>query len=169
MEDKKQQFERLYEEYVDDIFRYFSWRLSNRERAKELTHDVFIRLWQYIVEENAITHEKAFIYTIAKRLFINEIRVPREKLSLESLQEKSAFDVPDTAIDAVTAATVSNIWDAVATFPFITQEIMRLRYRDGLSVKEIAETLDLGETAVSMRISRTIDALQKHFRIAEMP
>jgi len=167
MEDQKQQFELLYEAYVDDIFRYFSWRLSNRERAKELTHDVFIRLWQHLANSKDITHEKAFIYTIAKRLFINEIRVPKKELSLETLQEASAFDVPDTGTNAVTTAEVNDIWQAVATFPFITQEVMRLRYRDGLAITEIAEMLDLGETAVSMRIKRTIDALQKHFRILD--
>ncbi len=161
MEEKKAEFERLYDTYVDAIFNYLGYRLGNRERARELTQEVFMRVWQHLVADKPIEYEKAFLYTIAKRLFINEIRVPERKFSLDAMQEETAFDIPDNSDKTEANAETAELWQAVATLSPPVQELLRLRYHDGLSVQEIALLFEAKENTISMRISRAIEQLQK--------
>lgn len=160
MEDKKAQFERLYDLHADAIFRYFAWRVSDRERAKELTNEVFMRLWRHLAGGGEIEYEKTFLYTIAKRLFINEIRTPDTTFSLDALSEDTAFEVKDEDVSILAAAEGTELWSVIATLPPPTPELLQLRYRDGLSVKEIATIFESKETAISMRIARAITHLR---------
>lgn len=161
MDEKKVQFEHLYDTYVEAIFNYLGYRLGNRERARELTQEVFMRVWQQLVADKPIEYEKAFLYTIAKRLFINEIRVPKETFSLDALEEDTSYQIPDHTDKTEATAETTELWQAVATLSPPVQELLRLRYHDGLSVTEIAQILEAKENTVSMRISRAIVELQK--------
>ncbi len=160
MEESIKIFERLYDEYVDMIFRYLAGRLGDRERAKELTHEVFVRLWSQLQKGETIVYEKAFLYTIAKRLFINEIRTPERQLSLDTLSEEHDFEPRDGEATPETVAEFTEIWRHVTQLPPAAQELLRLRYQDGLSVQDIAHIYDARENAVSMRLQRALTALR---------
>ncbi len=160
-------FERLYDEYVDAIFAYLARRLGNRERAKELTHEVFVRLWKHLSEEKPITYERAFLYTIAKRLFINEIRAPEHIYSLDALVEHG-FDATEASPGAETITEASLLWQHIATLPPATAELLRLRYQDGLSVQDIARLFETSETAISMRLGRALEKLKQLYRPDEL-
>jgi RNA polymerase sigma-70 factor (ECF subfamily) len=161
--DTTRTFERLYDEYVDAIFAYLARRLGDRERAKELTHEVFVRLWKQLAEQKPITHERAFLYTIAKRLFINEIRAPERTYSLDVLTEQG-FDAPEAGLGADMITEASLLWQYIATLPPATAELLRLRYQDGLPVQDIAQIFAVSETAISMRLNRAIEKLQQLYR-----
>jgi RNA polymerase sigma-70 factor (ECF subfamily) len=161
MEEKQAQFERLYDTYVDAIFNYLGYRLGNRERAIELTQEVFMKVWQHINSDKPIEYEKAFLYIIAKRLFINEIRVPERTFSLDAMTEDTSFEIPDHTDKTEASAETTELWQAVATLSPPVQELLRLRYHDGLSVGEIATIFEAKENTISMRISRAIAELQK--------
>lgn len=161
-------FERLYDEYVDAIFAYLARRLGDRERAKELTHEVFIRLWKQLAEEKPIVYERAFLYTIAKRLFINEIRAPEHTYSLDTLTEHG-FDAVEASPGAETIAEASLLWRYIDTLPPAAAELLRLRYQDGLPVQDIARLFETSETAVSMRLNRALEKLRKIYRPNELP
>ena len=42
------EFQEVHEKHADPIFRYCFFRVSNREVAKDLTQDVFVRTWQVL-------------------------------------------------------------------------------------------------------------------------
>lgn len=160
MEHARHQFEHLYDTYVDAIFHYLAFRLGDRERAKELTHEVFIRVWGHLSAHKPIEYEKAFLYTIAKRLFINEIRAPDNTFSLDAMTETGHADIPDVHTSVVNDAQVEELWRHVATLPPATQELLRLRYQDGLAVQDIAQILESKENTVSMRLARATEQLK---------
>jgi RNA polymerase sigma-70 factor (ECF subfamily) len=164
MEGAPETFARLYDEHVDAIFGYLARRLTNRERAKELTHDVFTRVWQHLRDGKSIEHERAFLFTIAKRLFINEIRAPEHSFSLDKLTD-DGFDPVDTEARSSTFADATELWDFITTLPPATQELLRLRYYDDLPISDIARILDAKDTAISMRLQRALEALKKRYRL----
>src|SRR3989344_3371132 len=81
--DYRAQFESDYEAYADAIFRFLYYRLQNRERALEITQDVFTRYFQYLADGNQVEHVKTFLYRSASNAFINEIRTKKRVVSLE--------------------------------------------------------------------------------------
>jgi len=160
MDARLQWFERLYDAHADAIFRHLYMRLGDRERAKELTQEVFLKTWQYVMLGKTITHEKAFLYRIARNLFINEIRTDRRTHSLETLED-AGFEPADTRSATDATAHARELMDRLGSLSDEYVEVMTLRHIDGLAVKEIAEMLDMKETAVSMRLARALEALRK--------
>jgi RNA polymerase sigma-70 factor, ECF subfamily len=156
--DKEVWFTKLYDTHAEAIWRYFMVRLANAERANELTHDAFLRVWEVVAKGQTIEHERTYLYLVAKRLFLNEIRNKKQTTSLEDLAEVG-FDIPDTAVLPDRVAEHQELWQYLSRILPSYQEVLMLRYIDGLPVNEIARLLGEKETNISMRIKRGIDAL----------
>ena len=45
MADTEKQFTAAFEQYADELFRHATLRLSDRERALDLTQETFLRAW----------------------------------------------------------------------------------------------------------------------------
>lgn len=156
-------FEKLYDTHADAIWRHFYHRLGDHERAKELTQEVFMKTWQYVMLDKEIEHDKAFLYRIAKNLFINEIRTKRLQTSLDSLTEQG-FEVKDEVDMTSAKAEHSELMDRLDMIKDSYRTVLIMRYVDDLPVKEIASILDENETNISMRIKRGIEALKQTYK-----
>jgi RNA polymerase sigma-70 factor (ECF subfamily) len=136
--------------------------VGDRERAQELMQEVFLRTWQYVMLGRTIEHDKAFLYRIARNLFINEIRTKKQVSSLEMLQG-NGFEPEEEVEDPTAFATHAELMDRLGMIKSSYRDVLIMRYVDDLQVKEIAEILGENETAVSMRIKRGIEALKRSY------
>lgn len=155
-------FEEWYDQYADDIFRHLYFRLGNRERALDLTQDVFARLWIYLEKGKAIEHPKAFLYTSAHHAFVNDIRTPNRNVSLDTLAEKG-FEIQYEGTDIQQKAEQQEVVDTIATLEPQARALLTMRYVDGLTVKEIANVLTEKENTVSVRIKRALEKLKETY------
>ncbi len=89
---EEDKFIKAFDAYADGIFRYCFFRVFNRERAKDLVQDTFMRAWEYAAKGNKIENLKAFLYKIAHNVVIDESRKVKE-YSLDALLSEG-FDVP---------------------------------------------------------------------------
>jgi RNA polymerase sigma-70 factor (ECF subfamily) len=156
-------FEELYDTHADALWRYFLYRLNDRERAKELTQEVFMKTWQYVLMDKTIENEKAFLYRIAKNLFINEIRTKKQSISLDCL-ETEGFEISDDSSASDTTATRNELFVRLGMIKESYRAVLIMRYIEDLPVKEIAHLLNEKETNISMRIKRGIEALKKTYQ-----
>lgn len=51
-EQKKGQFINAYNEYSDEIFRYCFYRVYDREKARELSQETFMKVWKYLQDKD---------------------------------------------------------------------------------------------------------------------
>lgn len=153
-------FEGLYDTHADAVFRHIYLRLGDRERAKELVQDVFMRAWQYVMMGKTIEHEKAFLFRAARNAFINEIRSNREIKSLEQLAE-GGFEPQDGGDSPEKETEHRELMRALAQLKENYREVLVMRYIDGLPVTTIADILSENETNISMRIKRGLAALKE--------
>lgn len=160
MEVPRDTFEDIYKQHANAIFGYFAVRLSDREKAKELTQEVFTNVWKYLSDGKIIEYEKAFVYRAAHNAFVNEIRNKKEIQSLDRLQE-GGVDFEDTGeVAASRRQEHHELLGKLETLKRSYQEVLLLRYFEDLQVKEIAEMLGESETNISMRIKRAEQALK---------
>lgn len=155
-------FEELYDRHADMVWRHFYFRLGDSERAKELMQEVFLKVWQYIQSGKEIEYEKAFLYQIARNLFINELRVKGREVSLDLLEE-SGFDKADESMSTDTYAKNRELLDRLSLIKESYRMVLVMRYIDDLPVKDIASLLGEKETNISMRIKRGIEALKETY------
>ena len=156
------QFAEAFELYADALFRHIAFRCFDRERAKELMQDAFMKAWDYVAAGKTIDHMQAFLYKTANNLIIDEARKQknRKTVSFEDMQEEG-FDIAGedgrdvgTLMDAKQVCAVISKIDE----PYRTTIIMR--FIDELQPKEIAEVLGEKVNVVSVRIHRGLKMLQ---------
>lgn len=168
MEDLSQQFRDAFERHSDELFRHCSMRIADKERALELTQDVFLRAWEYAQKEDSQIREwRPFLYRILRNLIIDEYRKGKIH-SLEAMVEDSESGDIETLMPADEGNTLEAAMErfdakrAVAQLkklPDLYREALTMRYIDGLSPKEIAGMLGESENVVSVRIHRGLKKL----------
>lgn len=157
-------FIRAYDELADDIFRFCAFQVKDRERARELMQDTFMRTWIYIENGNEVENLKAFLYKTARNLSINEA-IRSKARSLDELQESVGYDPMDETADTPEdAAEASLLLRYLGELDETSQEVLTLRYMNGLAVKEIGEILGVAPNTVSVRIHRAIQELRKRMQ-----
>jgi len=168
MADLRQRFSDAYERYSDELFRHCSLRLSDRERAVELTQECFLKTWEYIERGERVEDFRPFLYRTLRNLIIDEYR--RKKThSLEAMLEGSEDkniealmpqDESNTLEAAVNRFEGKRALEALKKLPDLYREVLALRYVESLTPKEIAEIMDESENAVSVRIHRGLHKLR---------
>lgn len=148
--------------YVDfgrGLNRYARSRTNNMETADDLVQNTFLKTWKYIVKGGKVDMMEAFLYHILKALVIDEYR-RKKSTSLDVLLDKG-FEV---AIDET--ERLANIIDGkqaidlIGELPFLYQKIMRLRYVNDLSIKEIALITGQTRNTVAVQAHRGLEQLR---------
>ena len=159
----KKDFHEAYELHSDALFRFSFFKLSDREKAKDIVQDTFVRFWEYIAADGQVENVKAFLYRIANNAIIDNYRKKKE-ISLDILEDEG-FDPADAdshhgmirSLDSKRALELVNRLNPKE------REVILLRYVEGLSVKEISEVLEERENTVSVKIHRALKGLQDLF------
>src|SRR3569623_497077 len=164
-----QAFEEAYIRYSDELIRHCYHRDSDRERALELTQEAFLRTWEYVDRGKEVLEFRPFLYRTLKNLIIDEYRKMKTQ-SLDAMVEDTeggsieALLPPDetnTLEAAINRFEGSRALDALKLLPDAYKEVLIMRYVDGLSPKEIAQSLDENENAVSVRVHRGLKKLKE--------
>lgn len=157
-------FIKAYDEFSDAIFRHCFFKLSDRELAKDVLQDVFMKTWDYLARKGEIRNIKAFLYQVANNLIIDQYRKRKYNLSLEEMKE-TGFDVPSKEKkDAYFLAEIRNILEIIEKLDPTYRDVLFFRYVDDLSPKDIAEILNESENVISVRLNRGIKKIQEFFK-----
>lgn len=155
-------FGALYERYVDRIYNYIFYRTGDVHEAEDLTARVFYRALAHI---EGYRHRgapfAAWLYRIAHNLVANwhRDRSRRRDLRLDDivmLAEKG--DGPERLAEQGEDARV--LLDAVSQLPAERQQLLILKFVDGLSNAEIAQVMGRTEGAIKSLYHRTLIALR---------
>jgi RNA polymerase sigma-70 factor (ECF subfamily) len=163
-------FLEAFEAHSQALFRHALFRVSDRERAYDLTQDTYLKAWDYVAGGGEIRQYKSFLYRILHNLIIDEYR----KKSTRSLDELLENETAAPAIEALLSEgsvheseealdermLVETIRSQIPELPEHYRDVLTLRFIDGLSTGEIAETIGVSENVVSVRIHRGVAKLR---------
>lgn len=162
-EQAKREFLESYQNYSDAIFRHLYFRILDRELAKELMQETFMKTWQYVVDGKKIDNIRALLYRIANNLIIDHIRKKKET-SLDSLLEKGfqpSKNEENSVKDRIDMDIVVKLIDHL---PPKYHHVIVMRYVDDLSIEEIANILGESKNSVSVQINRGLKQLKVFFK-----
>lgn len=149
----------VYDRYADSIFRHCYYRVRDRERAKDLAQDAFLKTWRFLINGGEVANIKAFLYRTATNLTVDESRKHTTE-SLEEMNEQSGFDpsAPDERLPArLDGAAAMRL---VRELDERSRAVVLMRYADDMPVKEIAALTGETENAVSVRLHRARQRLR---------
>ncbi|MFA6427554.1 MAG: RNA polymerase sigma factor [Candidatus Magasanikbacteria bacterium] len=163
----KDAFAELYDLYIEKIYRFIYVKVSHKEQAEDLTSEVFLKTWNYLVgsaSEKSDLSIKSFsglIYKIARNSVVDFYRKnsSRAEYGLEAAEE---IFVESREFETVQAKTeMEQMLRVLKKMKREYQEIVMLRYIEELSVKEIAEILGKNVIAVRVTLHRALQVLKK--------
>ena len=154
---EEDKFIKAFDAYADVIFRYCFFRVFNRELAKDLVQDTFMRAWEYASKGNKIENLKAFLYKIAHNLVVDESRKAKE-YSLDALISQG-FDVPSEG-NQIRDIEAKEVLAVVSLLEEEYRDAVQMRHVEGFSPKEIAQITGESENVISVRIHRGLAKLR---------
>lgn len=156
----QEEFLEAYEKYSDALFRHCYFRVYDREMAKDLVQEIFCKTWSYISAGKEVDNFRAFLYRVAHNVIVDEQR-KRRPVSLEVLAEKGFTPKDDSSETAEKLILGKELQDILQSLEEDYRNLIIMRYLDGLTPKEIADSLGLSENVVSVRIHRGIKKLRE--------
>lgn len=171
-ESHEDRFLKAFDEYSDALFRHASMRVSNREKAIDIVHDTFTKVWAYNRAGHQIDSYRSFLYKVLNNLIIDEYRKHKE-LSLDSLMEaegvdEGSFDDLSENTTEALAATLDGkkAFELLEELPDTYREVIVFRFVDGLGPREISQLIEESENVVSVRIFRGLKMLREKIEAA---
>lgn len=146
-------FAELYHRYKERMYYYFYRMLGNSaELANDFLQELFMKLIEKPESYNSKFPFQTWFYSVANNMCKNEYR------RREVRQEFQATETPEPQLDFIDDKTiepeqiVEKIFDALEELGEEHRSAFLLRYREGFSIKDVAEILELPEGTVKSRL-----------------
>lgn len=152
-------FEEIYDRYADKIYRKCYSFVKDSARAEDFTHDIFIKLAVKIGTFKETARFSTWVYSITYNYCMDQLRL-NKKRSEYALSDN--FDMEEEGDDSELLSMQTE--GLRKTLELVSPEekaILLMKYQDDFSIKEIADTFDLSESAVKMRLMRTREKVKK--------
>ena len=153
-------FDQLYEAFATDVLRVSYYYLGDRQRAEDVTQDVFVRL---MTSKPVLApgREKAWLLKVA----LNRCRdLWRGAWLKKVVLGHPAFELFPADDEIGRIAENTALAEAVNRLPAVFKEVILLHYYQGYGVGDISEMLDISEGTVSSRLSRARNRLQNDLK-----
>jgi RNA polymerase sigma-70 factor (ECF subfamily) len=128
--------------------------VGDRQRAEDVAQHTFLQAWRNADRFEPGRDFAPWLATIARRAAIDALRKeqrrPTARLDDEAMAVSDPRDIPD-------AAQIELIWDVRAAIDLLDddqREVVRLRYLEGLTQREIAARLGVPLGTVKSRLAR---------------
>jgi len=159
----RRRFGKIYDKYIDQIYRFIFLKTNSQEVAEDLTSEVFIKAFEKFKEDpKIIKNMRAFLYQVARNRVIDFYRQRNKEDNISVDDYKGISDSnQDLEKKIYLDSQMEKIKIALANINSDYQDVILMRYVDGLSIGEIASALNKSESAVRVSIHRALNSLRK--------
>jgi len=161
-------FARIYDAYVERVYRYIYFRVTDETVTEDLTAQVFLNAWESLDRyQPGDSPYIAWLYTIARNLVIDHYRMKKETINLEDAGHL-AVDAPGPDDEVQGRFELQVLRDALQFLTDEQQQVLILRFIAGLSTENVAEIMDKREGAVRALQMRALQTLSKYMQEKEV-
>lgn len=160
MQHDPEAFAALYDRHLERVYRHIRYRVESIPEAEDLTQQTFLQAWRAIHRyRKGSSPFLAWLLTIAGHLVIDHYRRSRKESPLEAALASQALSAdPERAAEM--GLFQQQVRIAIATLPPEQQQVVMMRFIDGLGYPEIASALGKKEGAVRVIQYRALRQLR---------
>lgn len=152
----EQAFKELYYLFYNKLFHFAYAFIKNKERAEEITEDVFINLWRNRSHLTEIKNIKVYLYTATKNNSLNYIAKRAHEITTAPYDDISIdiaeYDATPEQI-LISSEMLNKLNRAIDDLPPRCKIIFKLIREDGLKYKEVAEILNLSVNTIDAQMA----------------
>lgn len=153
-----QAFGELYTYYVTKIYRYVYYNVHNKERAEDITQEVFLKAWKAI--GTCKGKEKTFsswLYRIAHNLIIDKIRKSQKKIAHEAELPEDVRDMSEGMEISLEQRDLLKVIDVLSPNQ---RQVILMKFIENMDNREIAETMGKSTGAIRILQMRALEVLR---------
>lgn len=153
-------FEKIYLAYYKRTLYFLTGLVKSEEDAKELTQEVFIKLWtnRETIDTNKSTHN--YMYTIARNAAFNFLKHKLVEFHYQNeYARKTATETSEEILFAKETALLIEM--TVERMPVQRQRIYKMSRNEGMSNEEIANRLRISKKTVENQLSLALGELKR--------
>lgn len=154
-------YDLLYDRFFEEIYIHIYNKTKDYELTKDLTHDVFLKLWENRDALTHITNIRGYLYITARNKVLDLIKHNKivdtyyqSFLHTYKLVESTDFRIREKQIEMI-------ISEAVDSLPAKMRQVFELSRKQDLSYQEIADQLAISEKTVKTQIHNALKILRK--------
>lgn len=155
-------FEVLYDRFANMVYNKCYGFANGEDEAKDLTQDVFLRVFVKLGSFKGNSKFSTWLYAFTYNHCVNYVtRNTAKKIEKKSISSDSIENIGENVDDAreFQNMKVERLTKVMNLISPDDKMILLLKYQDNLSIKELSEALDIGESAVKMRLKRAKEKL----------
>ncbi len=145
------QYQRAYDQFSGDVFRFVLAWTNDWTSAEDLTQETYLRLWRHRASIDWDRPILPWLFVTARRLANNRFRALRRSLALTR---------SDSPTDELTRARWIDVCQALATLTPIERTALIMTTVEGWSYAEVADALKTTNGALRAAVSRARGKLE---------
>lgn len=156
----------LYDHYFEQIYRFIYLKVSHKEDAEDLVHQVFLQALKKIKDYEDIGFPfSSWLYKIARNEVVDFYRSKKTNTALEELENVLSSDDINIKDKLDLKIQIEKVKEAIKKIKPEYQDVIIMRFIEDLSIKEVAEILDKTEGSIKLIQHRAINSLKKILKI----
>jgi RNA polymerase sigma factor (sigma-70 family) len=149
----------IYDNHFDNLRRYLYYRSGDQDLSADIAQNVFMKIWKkkiHISKGNI----KSLLFKMGTDEFISNYR--RSKIERDYVNSQDFKLVHETNDQNDFAEKKQKFEKALMTLTDKQRVALLMNKMEGLTYKEIAESLNLSQKAIEKRISLALSALKNN-------
>lgn len=143
----------LYDRYSKRVYNKCLMFVKDPTEAEDLAHDIFVKAFLHLKQFKGSSLFSTWLFSITYNFCISNLRSRKEMREMPETEIAcTQNEVPD---EDFLALRVMHLEQALTEISPLEKMILLMKYQDDMSIKEIQEALNLGESAVKMRLKRS--------------
>ncbi|MBU1671861.1 MAG: RNA polymerase sigma factor [Actinobacteria bacterium] len=153
----------LYDEYVDQIFRYIYYKVGNFTEAQDLTGQTFLKSFENIDSyEMRDVAFSSWLYRIAHNLVVDFFRRESKRENVPIEEQPPTPSNRGNPVETVLADLESErLYKAMGKLTHNQREVLVLKFIDNLSNNQVAEIMGISVGAVKSTQKRGLLSLNR--------
>jgi len=132
---------------------------GNANLAEDAAQEAFIRAWQHLANYRPRSPFRNWVYRIATNVALDLLRRERETLDIDALSLATSDKGPEAMVEGKERG--ERVRQAVLALPPASRAVLVLREYEGLSYREIADTLGIPIGTVMSRLNYARNRLRE--------
>jgi RNA polymerase sigma factor (sigma-70 family) len=148
--------ERLFEQHRDALQAFLYRRVRTKPDAADLAQEVYLRILR-VADPDAIRNPEAYLYTVAANLLKENAVADRRRAAIMQEDDGQDAEAPinvDGSFD--TSRRIERLREVLRQLPLKCQAAVLMRYRQGLSIQEIALRLGVSSHMVKKHLAQAL-------------
>jgi len=155
-------FDRLFALYSKRLYYFAYGYLKSREDAEGVVQEVFLRIWRNRKQLKPDLSFKAYLFKIAYHRILEHFRQNTNRLScLHEILEETVYFTEDDSERLNYQMLLDKVDAIVEQLPPRQKEILIMRKKDAIPVKEIATKLGLSPKTVENHLTEALRKVKR--------